>query len=129
MNKSLSIVCYCTSRDLLGQQGPTDATLNLKVALLAADPVVVTAQTTGRHVLGVVCRVWVEATGDATQLVLQTEDAGRARSSHGALGRVQHGHAADTATHGHLVEDDKQEGDHNNLGHLHFTLGWEKRLR
>jgi len=117
------------SRDLLGQQGAADATLDLKVALLVADPVVITTQTTGRQVLGVEARFGVETTGDAAQLVLQTENAGRTSGSHGTLGRVQRAHAADATTHGHLVEDDEQEGDHDNLGHLHFTIGWEKRLR
>jgi hypothetical protein len=117
------------SRDLLGQQRAADATLDLEIALLVANPVLVTAEPTGRQALGVVRRVGVEATGDAAQLVLQVEDAGRTSGSHGTLGRVQRAHAADATTHGHLVEDDEQEGDHDNLGHLHFIIGWEKRLR
>jgi len=117
------------SRDLLGQQGAADATLDLEIALLVANPVLVTAEPTGRQALGVVRRVGVKATGDAAQLVLQVEEATGASTRHGALDGVQCGHAAHAATHGHLEQNEEQEGDHDNLGHLHFIICWEKRLR
>jgi len=98
---------------------------NLVVTLALTDKVHVAAQTTWSQALAVVGRVLVETACDAVQLVLQAEDTRRLTA--GRLG-LELGIAAD-AGKGDLVQNQKKQGDNDNLGWLHLLESQERKYR
>lgn len=100
-------------------------TNNLVVALAVTDKVHVATQTTWSPALAVVGRVLVETACDAVQLVLQAEQTRRLTA--GRLG-LELGIAAD-AGKGNLVQDQKKQGDNDNLGWLHLLKSQERKYR
>ena len=111
------------TKDLLGQERTANTFVDREIALLVTNPVVVTAETTRRQALGVKARIGVESTSDASQLVIEIEDAAWAGRRHGTLGGGEIStHPADTTTRGDKVQDQEQQGNDDYVLQLKLHL-------